>query len=99
MHKTVERWIDIGVADSSLAGSSIYSDTPYAIYYNGSGQVWGDGKGKIWEGGKKLQNGDTASVTVDLGKGEVEWVINGTRQFKYSMARLTDDKIKWVPYL
>ena len=46
-----------------------------------------------------MKAGYTMETVVDLGRGEVEWRINGVSQFRYSMAKLKDNKIKWVPYL
>ena len=39
------------------------------------------------------------TVNVDLSKGDIEWKINGERQFSYLMVRLKDKSINWVPLL
>ena len=96
---TLKEHIAIGVADSNLKKEGINSKIPNAIYYYGDGGVGGDGKGTIWESGKKIKEGNTVTVSVDLERGKIEWAINGATQFSYSMQRLKDKNINWVPYL
>ena len=41
----------------------------------------------------------TVGVKVNLQTGEVSWTVNGQRQATYTMAKIKDDKIRWVPYI
>ena len=59
----------------------------------------GDGKDTIWSGGRKFSDGDTITMTVDLGEAEIEWAINEKSQYTYYMPKLRDDTVKWVPFL
>ena len=63
-------------------------------------ELWGDGKGKIresWE--TKIKDGDILKMKVCQEKGEIEWQINGEQEESYSMPRLKDRSIEWVPFV
>ena len=84
--KTLSGGIRIGAVDSNLKKSAISSSAPNAIWYDGKHkELYGDGKDTLWGGGKKFETGDTVTVSVDLQKGEIEWIINGASEYRYSM--------------
>ena len=100
IEKTQYRNALIGVADSRLKNSPIYLKTPDAIWYHGyNGSVWGDGKRELWKGGRRLKTGNIVTINLDLNTGEVKWIIDEEPQFRYSMEKLKDNEIYWVPFL
>ena len=60
----------------------------------------GNGKGEIKrDADTKIKDGDILRMKVCHEKGEIEWMINGSIEYRYSMPRLTDRNIEWVPFV
>ena len=60
----------------------------------------GDGKGEIERSEEtKVKDGDILKMKVWQEKGEIEWLINGEQEYSYSMPRIKDTTIQWVPFV